>query len=178
MRKFLCGAFLPWVSSDFCVFPSLLLILRGRALLTIWKSVTLLYGVLRVTLRTSKSLQLLPITVKIGATYRPCWAVRSFQTYLDIRRRPFSPKSPVFVFADGRFLTGQIVDHFLQRFLGPKYSAHSFRIGATTSASEARPAIRNHSGPWTLVKLGVLVVLKAGLNASWRLAMSGSLINQ
>lgn len=80
----------------------------------------LLNDLWRVTLRTSKSSQLLPFMVQTRATYRSCCTVRSFQTFLDSKRRPFSPVTCLFL---RRWPTRQIVNRFPRRFLGPKYSA-------------------------------------------------------
>lgn len=53
------------------------------------------------------------------------------------------PESSVLVFADGRFLTRQIVNRFLQRFLEPKYSARS--LGSERPRLHLKPACHQKS---------------------------------
>ena len=91
---------------------------------------------LKVMLKRDKTHQRTqPPPIHLTRDDSDCCPVRSMWKYLQLR--PETADFPLFVFKDGSFLTRQRVNKELRNNLGPKFTSHSFRIGAATTASHA-----------------------------------------
>ena len=73
--------------------------------------------------------------VMVGVTGGELCPVNAMRNYMAVSRLDSS--LPVFTYSDGRFMTAQDINFWLQRFLGDRYSSHCLRIGGTTRAAEA-----------------------------------------
>ncbi len=95
-----------------------------------------------------------PPPIHVGATNTPTCPVKAMRRFLS--RRTASARKPLFTFADGSYLTPKLVSTTLKQalqsagFNSTRYSTHSLRIGAATSASAAGMSGHTiqHLGRW------------------------------
>jgi hypothetical protein len=91
----------------------------------------------QITIRKSKTDQFgHGYILSLPATGRSVCPVSAYTKYWSTRRHNTLDGVPLFVFSDGRFLTRKAVDGILNLIPSSnhKYSSHSFRIGAATTA--------------------------------------------
>lgn len=90
-----------------------------------------------LTIRKDKTNQNgFPTCLKLMPTHKSCFPVQAYSNYC-INRGNLEPHSACFVFRNGKCLSRQDVNFWLKTFLGTRFSSHSFRIGAATSACGA-----------------------------------------
>ncbi len=115
--------------------------------------------VLRVTIKQSKTDPFCKgINLNLGKTAADLCPVREVLNYLVVRGRR---QGPLFLFADGTYLTRLRLVEALRQALGKagidptKYSGHSFRIGAATTAVEKRHGGFGYQNSGSMEKSGL-----------------------
>jgi hypothetical protein len=95
--------------------------------------------VLRITLRRSKTDQFGEgYSIALPATGRSVCPLKAYLQYADQRKQRFADDQPFFILENGHFLTRRAIDKVIHQLLpsnSTKYSSHSFRIGAATTAA-------------------------------------------
>lgn len=71
-----------------------------------------------------------------------CCPIAAFTRYLGRRRHRFPPHDPLYIHADGSYLTRQLFSDAMKRVLpatvnATRFAPHSFRIGAATEEAAA-----------------------------------------
>ena len=100
------------------------------------KDLDLTENCLKITLRKDKTHQRsAPPPIMLTRIPSALCPVSAVEKYLKLR--PVKSNSPLYVSYDGTFLTRQRVNNELRLHLGPKFTSHSLRSGAATTASSA-----------------------------------------